>query len=140
MIDSFKGDYQFLSNFFPSRVEWDSRSYSTVEHAYQAAKTVIPAEIELVRNCPTPGKAKRAGQEVTVREDWDDIKLIVMETLIRRKFTWNEHCKTMLLDTGDQKIVEGNTWGDRFWGVCKGIGENHLGKILMKVRLELQEY
>ena len=61
-----------------------------------------------------------------------------METLVREKFSHNKDLKEMLLETGDAIIEEGNDWNDTFWGVCNGKGENHLGKILMKIREELR--
>lgn len=62
-----------------------------------------------------------------------------MEDIVRDKFTRNEDLKAMLLATGDEGLIEGNWWGDTFWGECKGQGENHLGRILMKIRRELGE-
>jgi len=38
MIDSFKGDFRFLSNFYPVNVDYEGIMYPTVEHAYVAAK------------------------------------------------------------------------------------------------------
>ena len=54
------------------------------------------------------------------------------------KFTQNEELKSRLLATGTHLLEEGNTWGDKIWGTVDGEGENHLGKILMRVRKELR--
>lgn len=138
VIDNFhsKG-FEWLSNFFPAPVVYRGVNYNTVEHAYQAAKTLVLAEREQIRMCSTPGKAKRLGREVTMRPDWDKIKLTVMLHLLRQKFNIPE-LRDKLLATGDIRLIEGNTWGDTFWGVCNRTGMNHLGRLLMQVRSELR--
>jgi ribA/ribD-fused uncharacterized protein len=128
MITEFTGEHRFLSNFWPSEVTLDGLKFSTVEHAYQASKTLN------IMICPTPGKAKRMGKTVTLREDWGIVKQNVMLGLIAQKFCLHEDLKQRLLATGNQEIVEGNNWGDTFWGVCNGVGENWLGKTIMAVR------
>jgi len=137
MIDSFTGKYRWLSNFEPSTIEMDGLLYRTVEHAYQAAKTIDVAERIRVQRCDTPGIAKKLGQQVRLRKDWEDIKVDVMTKLVRKKFSV-EPLRSKLLETGASKLIEGNWWQDTFWGVCRGKGQNKLGKILMKVRTELQ--
>lgn len=138
-ITSFQGEFRFLSNFWPATVELDGEIYPTVEHAYQAAKTNDPAERALVRSAPTPGKAKRMGRSVTKRLDWDAVKVGVMKDLLQQKFAEGDPNLTeLLLSTGMTRLVEGNTWGDRFWGVCNGKGENVLGRLLMKVRADIR--
>jgi ribA/ribD-fused uncharacterized protein len=138
MIDRFDGTFRFLSNFWPARVFLDGEEYPTIEHAYQAAKTLDLEERPLVRLAATPGRAKRLGQRLTLREDWEAVKLVVMLDLLRQKFA--RHSLTVaLLATGEMELVEGNAWGDTFWGVDthKG-GANHLGRLLMQVRAELR--
>lgn len=136
-IDSFSGKHRFLSNFYPCNVEFDMVTYPTVEHAYQAAKTMHHAERRLIEQAGTPGAAKRLGKLVTLRKDWKRVKIVVMLELLRKKFA-SGAIRDQLLATGDTELTEGNTWGDRFWGVCGGIGENMLGKLLMQVREELR--
>ena len=136
-INSFTGKYRFLSNFGPSSVEFGGKIYATVEHAYQGAKTFDLEEREDIRLADTPGKAKRLGKKATIRADWDDVKLSIMEDLVRQKFSKHASLKEKLLETNNAELVKGNYWGDVFWGVCKGVGKNHLGKILMKIREEL---
>lgn len=137
MIDSFRDKYFFLSNFYHCWVVLDGEHYPSVEHAYQAAKTLDPTEREKIKCAGSPGVAKRLGRTVTHRSDWKKIKVDIMLDLVRQKFTKSSDLVGKLLATGDQELVEGNTWGDRFWGVYRGRGENHLGKILMQVRREL---
>lgn len=130
MIDKFENQFEFLSNFFPC-----FERNKTVEHFYQAAKTDDPIERHKVIDTATPAGAKKAGRKVTIRPDWDSIKLSVMEELLRTKFN-DPHLRQALVSTGSEELVEGNWWGDTYWGVCKGVGENHLGKLLMKLRAE----
>jgi len=136
-IDSFSGDFRWLSNFAEAPVVHDGVEYPTTEHAYQAAKTTDWAERDAIHQCATPGRAKRMGREITMRPDWDDVKEAVMLDLTRQKYALPEY-RERLLATGDREIVEGNTWGDTFWGVCNGVGENKLGRILMRVRDEIR--
>lgn len=140
-IDRFDGEHRFLSNFFVIQVTYDGIDYPSTEHAFQAAKTLDLQEREKVRKTPTCGKAKRMGRTVTRRVDWDEIKIGIMRDLIRQKFSRAQYpdMADQLLATGDAPLVEGNTWGDCFWGVCGGMGKNHLGKILMEIREELKK-
>lgn len=137
MIDTFDGEHRFLSNFYPCTVEYAGEFYRTVEHAYQAAKTCDPNWRTVIRYANTPTQAKRLGRRVSLRQDWEGVKEDVMLTLLRRKFA-NPAMREKLLATGDEELVEGNWWGDTYWGVCKGKGENRLGILLMQVRGELQ--
>ena len=133
VIDSFSGQHDFLSNFYPSQVEFEGVSYRTVEHAYQAAKTLHPQLRRLIAAFWSPGQAKHAGRKLELRSDWEEVKVEIMEGLVRVKFA-DPRLAVMLRETGDVELIEGNTWGDTFWGMCKGKGRNELGKILMKAR------
>jgi len=135
-IKQFTNEYRFLSNFYPCLIACEHGVYSSVEHAYQAAKTLIPAEREKIRKAPTPAVAKKLGRTVTIRKDWDEIKDQVMKGLVLIKFLLNSDLQKKLLDTGEAFIQEGNYWHDTYWGVdlATGKGCNKLGKILMEVR------
>ena len=137
MIKEFRGDKRWLSNFTPCRVMIDGVTYPSTENAYQAAKTVLGDERAPFATL-TAGQAKRAGRGVTMRSDWACVKIAIMEDLTRQKYSI-EPLKTKLLATGNEEIQEDNSWGDTFWGICNGKGENNLGKLIMKVRGELQE-
>lgn len=138
-IEEFRGEYRWLSNFWYSPVELDGVIYPSTEHAYQAAKTHDPAWREKIRNASDFKQAKHLGYKVPLREDWEQIKLDVMHKLLKQKFKPGSDLADKLLATKGRKLVEGNTWGDTYWGVCRGKGENHLGKLLMRVRDELTE-
>lgn len=136
MIDKFSGKNRFLSNFWPAPIIYKGKKYYTVEHAYQASKTLDEDECEAIRLASTPGKAKRLGSKVTIQPDWDNIKYRIMKELVMLKFQIPELAEKLLATNG-QILVEGNIWGDTYWGVCDGIGNNHLGEILMMVRGKL---
>ena len=138
-INRFEGVYFFLSNFYVSQVELDGVAYPTVEHAYQAAKTVDVQVRLLIAKAATPGAAKMIGRRAKLRADWEDVKIAVMYSLLQQKFAKGSPLAARLKSTGQAQLVEGNWWGDRFWGVCKGVGENNLGKLLMVLREELFE-
>ena len=138
MINEFKGKYFFLSNFYNAQVEYEGLLYKNNEAAFQSAK-VVDMERRKQFCKLDPSTAKRKGRNVTLRHDWEQIKDKVMEDCVRDKFTRNEELRQRLLDTGDEELVEGNVWGDQYWGVCRGRGKNMLGKILMRVREELKE-
>jgi ribA/ribD-fused uncharacterized protein len=135
MINKFSDEHRFLSNFWPSEVCLEGVTYLSVEHAYVASKT-LDAKARKKISTMTPGQAKRFGRKLELRADWEDVKLSIMETLLNQKFAIPE-LKQKLIDTFPHELIEGNTWGDTFWGVCKGEGQNNLGKILMKIRSEL---
>lgn len=136
MINSFEGKYAFLSNFYEHPISEGSLTFPTNEHYFQAMKTLDLTERIAITRAGTPGQSKRMGRSVKLRSDWEDIKLSVMETALRLKFA-DPELAAMLKATGDEELVEGNWWNDTFWGVCNGVGENNLGKLLMKIRAEL---
>ena len=138
MIDKFEGSYRWLSNFWEVPVVYEGVNWPTAEHAYQAAKF----EDHIIRNKildnPNPRSAKKYGKSQGMRTDWDNIKLRIMHDIVAAKFNQHHMLAEQLLATGNKQLIEGNWWGDKFWGVCKGEGENHLGKILMQVREALK--
>lgn len=136
MIKSFQGEFRWLSNFVDCEVMLSGMLFPSVENAYAASKTLSRATRQHFQEC-TAGQAKRKGRKVAIRDDWDDVKLLIMESLLWQKFE-KEPFKSQLIATGQHTIMEGNTWGDTFWGVCNGEGDNHLGKLLMNIRNELQ--
>lgn len=142
MIKEFQGEYRWLSNFTKVNITIDGVTFPSIEHAYVSMK--IEDNPDWIKFCSNPnvtsGQIKRACRDKQIREDWEEIKLEVMELLCRIKFN-KEPFKTYLLSTGDKEIQEGNKWNDTFWGIClkTGIGENHLGKIIMKIRKELKQ-
>lgn len=138
VIDKFSGDYAFLSNFAECEVFYNSLKFPSVEHAFQAAKSINIKEQEIFAKLELPVEAKRLGRQICLRKDWEIVKVKIMENLLRQKFN-QEPFKELLLRTKDYELIEGNTWNDTFWGVCNGTGRNMLGELLMKIRDELWE-
>jgi ribA/ribD-fused uncharacterized protein len=144
-IVNFRDEHRFLSNFSPCDIVWEGGHYPSVEHAYQAMKASDGALKEQIRQAPSAGKAKKLGGQVPMDAaalaEWDKIKVEKMLALLRLKFA-DHWLKNRLLATGDRKLVEGNWWGDRFWGAMmldgKWDGDNHLGRLLMQVRDEIR--
>lgn len=146
-IDSFVGEYEFLSNFYMSPVSFffpylnKSYEFPAVEHAYQASKTLLEEWIEKIRAAETPGKAKRLGRKCPLRDDWKPLN--VMYSLLVIKFT-DPVLKKKLLDTGVSLLVEGNHWHDQFWGDCRcpkhkdKQGQNQLGRLLTEIRTDIR--
>jgi len=132
-IDSFRGEHDYLSNFYSCPVEYDGLTYQNTEAAFQAAKCVDRNEREKFVSL-SPGQAKKLGRKVDLREDWETVKIDVMRDVLKSKFSLNSELREKLIATGDVELIEGNHWNDRFWGVCRGKGQNHLGKLLMELR------
>jgi ribA/ribD-fused uncharacterized protein len=135
-IREFKGEFHFLSNFYPSTLVWAGVTWPCAECAYQAAKTNDEAEFARFA-AMTAGQSKRAGKAVTLRPDWEEVKYDIMREIVVAKFLQNPDIAAQLIATGDAWLEEGNWWGDRIWGVSpagSGRGLNWLGEILMDVR------
>ena len=137
MIDRFDGEYAFLSNYSASPFRINYVLFPTMEHYFQANKADNQNDYLHIAYAPTPGEAKRLGRKIQLRPDWEEIKDNVMLTGLRKKFA-NPELRNLLLATGDEELVEGNYWGDTYWGVCNGVGQNKLGKLLMQVREEIK--
>jgi ribA/ribD-fused uncharacterized protein len=144
-ITSFRKPFAFLSNYSNSPVEFEDVEYPTVEHAYQAAKTLDDGWRVRILAASNPDWAKQMSKRksFSIREGWDQVRLGIMHSLLRQKFSEAKRAQK-LLSTGKRHLIEGNIWGDRYWGMCQGedghwTGENHLGELLMDVRRELEK-
>lgn len=126
-INGFKDQHRWLSNF----VGIDGQP--TVEHLYQASKATNERDRRVVLSVATPGRAKKITKSIKIRHDWNDVRLTIMEQLLIEKFT-KEPFRSLLLSTSGVYLEETNDWGDTFWGVCNGVGENNLGRLLMRIR------
>jgi hypothetical protein len=141
MIAQFFNGYRWLSNFYLAPIVIQGITYTSSEAAYQAAKTT-DLEIRHQIAVMSPSQAKRYGSgkrsQLKLRPDWEDIKVDAMKYIVRQKFIQHPNLAKKLIKTGSRELIEGNTWGDTFWGVCNGVGKNMLGIILMEIRTELQ--
>lgn len=131
------GKYRPLSNFHVEPLEVDGLVYQTSEAAYMAQKTFLETEIVALAKCKTGPEAKRLGQLVTLRPDWEEVKFSKMLKVLRAKFEQSQFCRDLLLSTGSKYIEESNWWNDNYWGKCHVYGLNNLGKILMQIRTEI---
>jgi len=143
MINKFDGEYRWLSNFWPAEVLLDGVGYGSVEHAYQAAKSLDPIYRAKLQALPADAAkmAKRIGHSAKLRPDWDTVRFVVMQNLLEQKFARGTELAVKLADTGDNELIEGNWWHDVVWGKCtctrKGHvneGDNRLGLMLMDIR------
>lgn len=135
-IDRFRGAHFFLSNLYLHPVRLGGVVYPCAEAAFQAAKTLDPAERARFVTCPASG-LRRAGRQVTLRPGWDALRVEVMRGIVAQKFR-HPLLAQLLVDTGEARLEEGNTHGDRFWGTVNGVGENQLGRLLMEVRADIR--
>lgn len=136
MINKFRGDYSWLSNFAEVQIPLRKIIYPSVENAYMSEKNDSSEWKEYCRT-KSPAEVKKESRGVVLRSDWDQVKLKVMEYCLWQKFN-QEPFKSKLKATGNQNIQEGNTWGDTFWGVNLNVnpnyGENWLGRLIMDIR------
>ena len=139
MINQFRGEHYFLSNFYESDVFYKGITYKNNEAAFQAQKTLDFNEQLKFANLE-PKVAKSKGRRVQLRPDWEIVKYQIMYEICLNKFMQNQDLKQKLLNTGDEYLEEGNTWGDKIWGTVNGKGKNHLGLILMRVRENIRQY
>lgn len=141
-IERFSRYYRFLSNFYECKIIHFNLEWNSVEHLYQASKTLNKDEQERIRLAQSPNEAKKLGKDIEIRSDWEDVKVRVMYDCLRLKFRQNSNLKDELVNTYPMMLVEGNYWHDNFWGDCNckrcanKEGKNILGLLLEKLRLE----
>ncbi len=153
MIQTFRGEHDYLSNFYKAPVEIFGIKGETNEHIFQAMKTVIDTERYWIMDSPSPFEAKKRGRLVTMRPDWNGIRRRVMLELNLAKYNQNPKLAAALVLSAPHTLVEGNYWGDAYWGAVPAVlghtdqltwkdeetgqvlvGDNWLGRILMMIR------
>ena len=139
IIDNFRGEYSFLSNFYGTSVIYNNHTYKSSEHAFAACKATNEKDRAYISDANTPTEAKHRGREITCRPDWDEVKITEMGMILYCKFSQNKWLQDKLCATDDAILIEGNWWKDYFWGMVKDAqgawcGENYLGRLLMAVR------
>lgn len=146
MITDFSDEYAFLSNFYMCSVFAGGYAWPSAEHAFQAQKTLNPEAREAIARARYPGQAKGLGRRLTLRPDWEAIKKRVMFEVVLAKFDQHDNLAQRLVATGFEELIEGNSWGDTYWGAicspshpCTYFGMNQLGRTLMFVRDLLRE-
>lgn len=131
-ITAFRDEYWFLSNMFPQDVTVAGMKFKCAEAAFQALKCANLSDIQYLMRCGGP-TAKRYGRTVPLVPNWETQRVDAMREVLASKFS-EDGLALKLLATDTAELIEGNTWGDTFWGVCNGVGENMLGKLLMERR------
>jgi ribA/ribD-fused uncharacterized protein len=151
-IDSFTDTYRFLHSYAylatPIRL-WE-QNWLTAEHTFHAGKTANPSDFRFIRDAPTPGEAYRRGRKIALRPDWGQVRRQIMLQVVTAKFS-NPDLRGQLVATGSAPLINGNSWGDDYWGAVpttsNPVGElwqaidgtylagyNWLGRILMMTR------
>lgn len=137
-IKGFSGNYRWLSNFEPCAIEYFGLVFQSTEAAYQAAKCCSFENMKLFISL-SASESKNLGRRIEIRKDWDKVKVDIMREILKIKFSnANPYLKEKLANLPQEYLEETNWWGDKFWGVCNGVGENHLGKLLIEIRKQLQ--
>ena len=116
-IKGFRGEYQFLSNFYPCKIIFGDLVFDNVEAAFQAAKCENNNDRLIFRGL-TGSEAKKLGRRVKLRSDWEQVKIPIMTELVRQKFSRDSELIKRLATTGDAILVEENMWHDNFYGDC----------------------
>jgi ribA/ribD-fused uncharacterized protein len=132
--------YGCFSNFSAHPIELNGKRWPTSEHYFQAQKFAGTEHEEQVRLTKTPKQAAEMGRDRSrpLRSDWEQIKDDVMREVVRQKFLTHQDIQKVLLDTGEEELVEATTY-DYYWGCgTKKTGKNMLGKILMEIRAEIR--
>lgn len=136
----YEGRHYMLSNCSAHALYFNGISCPTAEHAYQGSKFSETSMRLFVSKQISPLGAKKVAHNNRdkYRSDWEEVKLRVMEEILRVKLTTHSEVREALLETGQAEIMEDSP-SDSFWGSGPdGRGQNHLGKIWMKLRAELQ--
>ena len=116
VIDSFAGTNRVLSNFSNHEAAYGDRWYATAEHAFAAAKTHNDNWMKAIAAAESPTAAKYLGRRAPIRDDWEEVKPQIMLDIVRSKFAHDPALAAHLRDTGDALLIEGNTWGEKYWG------------------------
>lgn len=131
-------NFGFCSNFARTKIFIYGHWWETVEHAYQAMKTLNVADQDAIRKAKTPKEARELGQTVQLRPDFDKVKDTIMKECVLAKFVQHQDLMMRLFSSDDEELIEDSPV-DWYWGCGKdGTGKNMLGKILMEVREELR--
>ena len=140
MVLEFKDDYYFLSNMYPCKIIYKDIEFKSAESLFQALKSTNMEDFKKFKDL-NGYEAKKLGRQIKLREDWNEIRVNAMYNVLKLKFNQNIELGYKLKATGRRELIEGNNWNDKFWGVNlkDNKGENHLGKLLMRIREELRK-
>jgi ribA/ribD-fused uncharacterized protein len=142
VVGFYPREFFAFDNFAAFQVVWRGKRWPTSEHAYQAAH-FFDTDSELANQifkALSPHDALKLAKANADKapDNWNDIRVGIMEEICRNKLIQNPFIQTKLLQTGDVDIVEDSPKDD-FWGWGKNRdGRNELGKIWMRLRSSLQ--
>jgi len=145
VIDHFRDQFQFLSNFALHPAAYDGVTYRSSEHAFHAAKTLDPDQRAAIAALGTPGEAKAAGRRVSLRPHWNRrVRFEAMREVLGSKFA-DPALADRFIATEDALLIEGtDRWRDGLWGrwqrpgFLTATGANELGWLLMRTRTRLR--
>ncbi|MDX1535950.1 MAG: NADAR family protein [Candidatus Spechtbacterales bacterium] len=136
----YEQEFYVFSNFSSFKLNWKGYDWMTSEHAYHSEKFDDPKLIEGLKNCRSAHDSMKLAyaNKDKYRKDWDDIKLDIMKKILHAKVQQHPYVKKKLLESGDKELIE-DSWRDDYWGWGPNKdGANHLGKLWMEVREEIQ--
>lgn len=136
-FDQHDGGHSYLANDYPAPITVDGDTFPTIEHAYWALATSDLDAREKIMHAPTAREARKIGQGVPLRPNWNTVRPAVMLRLVREKVRQHPDLAARLLTTGDGRLINGVDFS-RYWGSSQQ-GRNWLGRILELVRAELLE-
>jgi len=142
IIGFYEREFYVFSNFSSFQVNWHGKTWPTSEHAYQAAHFIdtdkkLFEQIYHARSAHDAFKIAKANADKAPK-NWHDIKIGVMEEIVKLKLEQNPYVKKKLAQTNNLLIVEDSPY-DIFWGWGPDRkGRNELGKIWMRLRKELK--
>lgn len=141
-IDQFKGEYEFLSNSYPSKINYEGITYLNAEAAFQAQKCRDPkSKLKFARLSASKARAK--ANQLDIVDNWEEIQEEIMAKVLKAKFNANNEDGMELVEkliaTDGLLLINNNTYMDEYWGIYNGNGKNMLGVLLMELREELIE-
>jgi len=141
IVAFYEREYYCFSNFSSFAVKWRGKLWQTSEHAYQAAHffKTAPKLAETIYHAKSAHEAYKIakGNANKAPKNWEEIKVGIMEEIVRQKLKQHPYIMKKLLQTGTRKIMEDSP-KDPFWGWGKDRkGRNELGKLWMKLRGEI---
>ena len=137
----YEREYYFLSNLAAFRLHWKGIDHDTSEAAYHCEKFPhLPDFQQRIRSARSAHDAFELAQtrKDDMREDWYDVRVTIMRSILRAKCEQHEHIRLKLLESGERELIE-DSWRDSFWGWGPNRdGQNVLGKLWMEIRSELK--
>lgn len=136
--------YGAFSNLYRRPIVFEGEEFATSEHAYQAGKARKEVVRKWLMDAPTPSLLAMAAHGLyywDIAPGWSKTKFDRMRRVLYAKFTQHNDLQTLLLSTGNSRLVEvavTDNEVNRLWGEVNGVGKNMLGVLLMELRDQLR--